>query len=85
MGKLAYETADGQFFLTEGERERQDANRIGDDEMKATTCHHKTLVKQLVGNQHWYKCADCPQKFKANEWDGKVTIVTSAEKEGECG
>jgi hypothetical protein len=35
-------------------------------------CAHKQLKKQLVGGQFWYKCEACPQKFKAELWDGKV-------------
>ncbi len=42
-------------------------------------CNHFTLKKQLVGGQYWYACATCPQKFKVEPWDGKVTVAPAAE------
>jgi hypothetical protein len=45
-------------------------------------CQHKQLQKQLVGGSSWYMCAVCPQKFKAEMWDGKVTVAQSVPAEG---
>ena len=39
------------------------------------TCQHVHLAKKLVGDQSWYACTQCGQKFKAEPWDGKVTVV----------
>ena len=37
-------------------------------------CPHVTLKRKNVGNSHWYACDACGQKFKAQEWDGKVVV-----------
>jgi hypothetical protein len=50
------------------------------DELRA--CQHKQLQKQLVGGSSWYMCAVCPRKFKAEMWDGKVTVVQPVPAEG---
>jgi len=39
------------------------------------TCHHLVLKKKIVGEQFFYQCGTCPQKFKADAWDGKVEVV----------
>lgn len=54
--------------------------------MSDGTCSHKTLKRQNVGDFHWYKCVDCPERFLAKPWDGKVAVhypATAAPAEGE--
>ena len=46
-------------------------------------CKHLHLKKQLVGETSWYACTTCPQKFKVEEWDGKVKVITAQAQEGE--
>ena len=43
-------------------------------------CAHKQLKKQLVGEQSWYACETCRQKFKVDPWDGKVPVMPAVEQ-----
>jgi hypothetical protein len=45
-------------------------------------CPHKNLKKQIVGEGSWYRCTDCPQKFKAEPWDGKVAVREALREPG---
>jgi hypothetical protein len=40
-------------------------------------CPHVTLKRQNVGQSHWYKCVVCGQKLRANDWDGKVEVLST--------
>jgi hypothetical protein len=41
-------------------------------------CPHKLLRRCNVGNQRWYECAVCRQKFQSTEWGGKVEVVAAS-------
>lgn len=41
-------------------------------------CAHVTLKRKNVGDIRWYACDACGQKFKAEDWDGKVKVVGHA-------
>lgn len=41
-----------------------------------TECAHVHVSKKLVGEQSWYACDQCGQKFKLAEWDGKVKVIS---------
>lgn len=47
-------------------------------------CPHKELKKQIVGEGSWYVCIACSQKFKAESWDGKVTVVAKEPQQLQC-
>lgn len=38
-------------------------------------CEHVTLSKKLVGEQVWYQCPQCDEKFHAVPWDGRVALA----------
>lgn len=40
-----------------------------------TNCNHLTLKLRRTGDRVWYGCTECPQKFEAQPWDGKVKAL----------
>jgi len=38
-------------------------------------CQHVLLKKKLSGEQFWYQCDACRQKFKVELWDGKIRVI----------